>query len=132
MICTFLSRVDVARMRQTWLSSSDQGGDIPCCFSEVSHCVLLSALTYALSPTPLHHISHITHHISNITHHFNRYSCPWNSLFSSAFFSIVTMTTVGYGDQVRSNIYIDYVYVLCLLVVLMLAVMFIHDVSVGV
>ena len=48
--------------RQTWLSSSDQGGGyIRIC---TYHCVLLPALTYALSPTPLHHTytSHIHIH----------------------------------------------------------------------
>ena len=59
---TFLSRADVARMRLTRLSSPAQGGDIlqdTSMGSKVlqlvmsSHCVLLSALTYALSRTPL-------------------------------------------------------------------------------
>ena len=46
-------------MRQTRLSSPAQGGDIWWFLSPMSsHCVLLSALTYALSPTPLNHASH--------------------------------------------------------------------------
>ena len=53
---TFLSRAGVARMRQTRLSSPAQGG-IYGSFSCPNHCVLLLALTYALSPTP-----HITSH----------------------------------------------------------------------
>ena len=61
---TFLSRAGVARMRQTRLSSPDQGGDIQKTNGRscLSHCVLLSALTYAISPTPLHHALHTTHH----------------------------------------------------------------------
>ena len=52
-------------MSQTWLSSPTQGG-ISKSISEFlfSHCVLLSALTYALSPTPLY----ITSHTSNTSH----------------------------------------------------------------
>ena len=50
---TFLSRASVARMKHIWLSSPDQGGDIQHNYHAVcSHCVLLSALTYAPSPTP--------------------------------------------------------------------------------
>ena len=54
-------RADVARMRQTRLSSPDQGGDFSgfSLFAR-SHCVLLSALTYALSPIPP---TLITHHL---------------------------------------------------------------------
>ena len=40
------------------------------------HCVLLSALTYALSPTPLehtHHTPHTTHHTPSIIHLLYRY-----------------------------------------------------------
>jgi len=33
-------------------------------FYNFFHCVLLSALTYVLSPTNLDHSSHITHHTS--------------------------------------------------------------------
>ena len=58
-----LSRADVARMRHTRLSSTAQGGGINT--FTLSHSVSLSALTYALSPTP---ISHTSHHTSSITH----------------------------------------------------------------
>ena len=44
-------------MRQTWLFSPAQGRYVVFKFTHCSHCVLLSALTYALSPTPF-----ITHH----------------------------------------------------------------------
>jgi len=61
---TFLSRADVARMRHIWLSSPDQGGDIQSLVVYLhlgcSHCVSLSALTYAFSPTPLDDTSHNT------------------------------------------------------------------------
>lgn len=32
-------------------------------------------------------------------------SCPWTSLFDSTFFTVVTMTTTGYGNQVPSYIH---------------------------
>ena len=50
---TFLTRAGVARMRQIWLS-----------FNNIALCVLLPALTYAPSPTPLHHIIH-TNNVHN-------------------------------------------------------------------
>ena len=64
---TFLSRADVARMRQIWLSScyplSIRGGISAfkyISYMYFSHCVLLSTLTYAPSPTPLI-TCHLTH-----------------------------------------------------------------------
>ena len=64
---TFLSRADVARMRQIWLSScyplSIRGGISAfkyISYMYFSHCVLLSTLTYAPSPTPL-----ITFHLTH-------------------------------------------------------------------
>ena len=65
-----LSRADFARMRHGKLSSPTQGGDI-LLFSifctTCSHCVLLSALTYALSPAKIitPHTSHYTPHITS-------------------------------------------------------------------
>ena len=59
---TFLSRADVTRMRLTQLFSSDQGGVCGNALRKtlLSQCVLLSALTHALSPTPINHTS-LTH-----------------------------------------------------------------------
>ena len=51
---TFLNRADVARMRHIWYPLPIRGGYVNS-LNERSHCVPLSALTYALSPTPLHH-----------------------------------------------------------------------------
>ena len=42
--------------------------------------MLLSTLTYALSPTLLDNVQHITHHTSHITHYFNRYERPRRAL----------------------------------------------------
>ena len=67
---TFLSRVDVAaRMRhtRTAILSRSGGGSVKNGIS-YSHCVLLPALTYALSSTSINHTPHIKHH----TNHKNK------------------------------------------------------------
>ena len=63
---TYLSRTGFVRFRQTWISSPPKRG-ISDLLTALSHCVLLSALTYALSPTP-HPL--ITHHTVDAGHKF--------------------------------------------------------------
>ena len=62
-------------MRHTWLSSPRSRGGIPLLFFDqsCSHCVLLSALPYAPSPTPLAHTPHIHHTPLPPLHHTHRY-----------------------------------------------------------
>ena len=50
------------------IHSRSGGGYFPVSM-RCSHCVLLSALTYALSPTPLHHTLHPNHHTSHSNHY---------------------------------------------------------------
>ena len=61
LVFKFISRASECCMHETYMAilSCSRGGY---CISLLmfSHCVLLSALTYALSPTPLHHITQTT------------------------------------------------------------------------
>ena len=69
-IRTFLSRVDVARMRQIWLSSPDQGGNMVN-FTFIGHkSVFLIVCCSPLSRTPSRPqqlITHTTHHTGTLS-----------------------------------------------------------------
>ena len=72
---TFLSRLYGCCTHETDMAIlSRSGGDIGFILI-CPHCVLLSALTYALSPTPLHHISHHTPNNKYQTPHIRYQYC---------------------------------------------------------